>query len=155
MVRCQLHPYCNPEKTYRRFTETGGQDILSIYRNFGQILAKYSASKPNQKRFFFSYSILTISKILQEESDLKCMNLNLRLNKRKLQLSTFNEIVSFRFIRCCCCCCCCLFCCPRRITVTIALQIPAPVPTPASELKSVHKFAIQNGKTRVTSQVKN
>ena len=28
-----------------------------------------------------------------------------------------------------------------------------PASTPANELKSVHKFVIQNGKTRVTSQV--
>ena len=32
-------------------------------------------------------------------------------------------------------------------------QIPVPASTPANELKSVHKFVIQNGKTRVTSQV--
>ena len=32
-------------------------------------------------------------------------------------------------------------------------QIPVPASTPANELKSVHKFVIQNGKTRITSQV--
>lgn len=31
-------------------------------------------------------------------------------------------------------------------------MIPVPASTPANELKSVHKFVIQNGKTRVTSQ---
>ncbi|KAJ7365834.1 hypothetical protein OS493_002555 [Desmophyllum pertusum] len=31
-------------------------------------------------------------------------------------------------------------------------SIPVPASTPANELKSVHKFVIQNGKTRVTSQ---
>ncbi|EDO37640.1 predicted protein, partial [Nematostella vectensis] len=43
--------------------------------------------------------------------------------------------------------------CEYIVTQTLpSTEVPAPVPTPASELKSVHKFVIQNGKTRVTSQ---
>lgn len=39
------------------------------------------------------------------------------------------------------------------VNFAMLFQIPVPASTPANELKSVHKFVIQNGKTRVTSQV--
>lgn len=43
-------------------------------------------------------------------------------------------------------------CCTLHVLLNVC-QIPVPASTPANELKSVHKFVIQNGKTRVTSQV--
>ncbi|CAB4030817.1 Hypothetical predicted protein, partial [Paramuricea clavata] len=39
---------------------------------------------------------------------------------------------------------------PRDINAI--LPLPAPVPTPSSEIKASHKFVIQNGRTRSTSQ---
>lgn len=33
-------------------------------------------------------------------------------------------------------------------------RIPVPASTPANELKSIHTFVVQNGKTKVTSQVR-